>query len=103
MLEDLGHKVIEAHSAKQALEILDRGDNVDLIMTDHAMPGMTGTELALLAQQKRPRVPILLATGYADLPNGQKSDLPRLSKPYDQAQLQTQINRLLARECPRAS
>ena len=46
MLEDLGHKVIEVHSAKQALEILERGDEIDLIMTDHAMPGMTGTELA---------------------------------------------------------
>ena len=100
MLEDLGHKVIEVHSAKQALEILERGDVVDLIMTDHAMPGMTGTELAVIAQQKRPRLPVLLATGYADLPNGQKSDLPRLSKPYNQSQLQTEISRLLATEIP---
>ena len=100
MLEDLGHKVIEVHSAKQALEILERGDVVDLIMTDHAMPGMTGTELAVIAQQKRPRLPVLLATGYADLPNGQKSELPRLSKPYNQSQLQTEISRLLATKIP---
>lgn len=63
--------------------------------TTHPMPGMTGTELAVVAKKKCPRLPVLLTTGYADLPNGQNTDLPRLSKPYDQAQLQKEINRLL--------
>ena len=96
MLEDLGHTVISANSGKRALEILETGQAVDLLMTDHAMPGLTGTELAELARRKRPSLPVLLATGYADLPHGQKTNLPRLSKPYHQAQLQAEVSRLLA-------
>ena len=95
MLEDLGHKVIETHSPFAALEILEGGQLVDLIVTDHAMPGMTGVELAKIVQSKAPAMPILLATGYADLPAGQKINLPRLTKPYRQEQLQAEINRLL--------
>jgi CheY-like chemotaxis protein len=102
MLEDLGHTVIEANSAKRALEILDQGQPVDLIMTDQAMPGMTGTELAEIVQQKRPDLPVLLATGYADLPTGREPNLPRLSKPYLQSQLQEQVDRLLTRRGPAA-
>jgi signal transduction histidine kinase len=102
MLEDLGHTVIEANSGKQALEILEAGANIDLLITDHAMPGMTGTELATAAHQKRPSLPVLLTTGYADLPNGQKTDLPRLSKPYHQEQLRAEIDRLLSREAHRS-
>jgi CheY-like chemotaxis protein len=95
MLEDLGHTVITANSGKRALEILDTGQAVDLMMTDQAMPGMSGIQLAELARLKRPTMPVLLATGYADLPTGQKTSPPRLSKPYQQAQLRAQINRLL--------
>jgi CheY-like chemotaxis protein len=95
MLEDLGHTAIEANSAQRALEILEAGQAVDLMMTDQAMPGMTGIELAEIARGKRPNMPILLATGYADLPTAHKSNLPRLSKPYHQAQLQAEIDRLL--------
>jgi signal transduction histidine kinase/CheY-like chemotaxis protein len=98
MLEDLGHTAIEANSAKQALEIVETGQELDLMMTDQAMPGMTGTELAEIVRAKRPALPVLLATGYADLPAGQKSDLPRLSKPYHQSQLQSQIEKLLGRD-----
>jgi signal transduction histidine kinase/DNA-binding response OmpR family regulator len=98
MLEDLGHTVIEANSAKQALAVVDGGLALDLLMTDQAMPGMTGVELAEIVRSKRPNLPILLATGYADLPAGQKSNLPRLSKPYHQSQLQTEIERLLSQE-----
>jgi signal transduction histidine kinase len=95
MLEDLGHTVIEANSALRALEILDGGADVDLMMTDQAMPGMTGVQLAEIVRRKRPNMPILLATGYADLPPNQQSPLPKLSKPYHQAQLQSEIDRLL--------
>jgi len=97
MLEDLGHTVIEANSAREALEIIDAGRPLDLLMTDHAMPGMTGLQLAEIVRQKRPALPILLATGYAEMPEG-ALPLPRLSKPYQQAQLNEQINRLLAKD-----
>ena len=96
MLEDLGHTAIEANSAQRALEILEAGQAVDLMMTDQAMPGMTGIELAEIVRRKRPNMPVLLATGYADLPAAQKSNLRRLAKPYHQAQLQAEIDRLLA-------
>jgi len=95
MLEDIGHRVIEANSAKRALEILEAGQAVDLMVTDQAMPGMTGLELAKIVRGKRPHMPVLLATGYGDIPAGQGSSLPRLSKPYRQAQLQAEIERLL--------
>ncbi|WP_395020023.1 PAS domain-containing protein [Dongia sp.] len=95
MLEDLGHRAIEANSAAQALAILKDGQAVDLMLTDQAMPGMTGIELAEIAHRERPKMPILLATGYADLP-ASKIKLPRLSKPYLQSELQEEINRLLA-------
>jgi CheY-like chemotaxis protein len=98
MLEDLGHTAIEANSASQALAIVETEQALDLMMTDQAMPGMTGTELAKIVRDKRPELPVLLATGYADLPAGQKSDLPRLSKPYHQSQLQAEIEKLLGRE-----
>jgi CheY-like chemotaxis protein len=96
MLEDLGHTVIRASSGKRALELLEIESAVDVLMTDQAMPGMTGLELAKIARSKWPKLRVLLATGYADLPRHEKTDLPRLSKPYHQAQLQAEINRLLA-------
>jgi CheY-like chemotaxis protein/two-component sensor histidine kinase len=95
MLQDLGHTVLEANSPKKALEILETDRRIDLLLTDHAMPGMTGTELAAIARRRRPDLPILLATGYAELPSGQQTELPRLSKPFHQSELREQVNRLL--------
>ncbi|MBV8185328.1 MAG: response regulator, partial [Hyphomicrobiales bacterium] len=69
--------------------------SVDMMMTDQAMPGMTGMELAKLVRRKHPSMPVLLVTGYADLPASQRSVLPRLSKPYRQSQLRAEIERLL--------
>jgi PAS domain S-box-containing protein len=95
MVNDLGHTALEAYSGKQALEILSSGKRIDVLITDYAMPGMTGVELAEQARALWPDLPVLLATGYADLPSGTTTDLPRLSKPYQQAELETQISRLL--------
>jgi CheY-like chemotaxis protein len=96
MLEDLGHTVIGVNSAAQALEIINAGKRLDLVMTDQAMPGMTGIQLAEIVRQKRPGLPVLLATGYTDLPAGKLANVPRLSKPYEQAQLQAEIEKLLS-------
>jgi CheY-like chemotaxis protein len=97
MIEDLGHTVLEAYSGKEALEILQSGKQIDALVTDYAMPGMTGVELATKAREINPNLPILLATGYADLPSGTTTDLPRLSKPYQQTELANQIGKLLSR------
>jgi PAS domain S-box-containing protein len=82
MLEDLGHTVFEAYSGKEALEILQREDSIDLVVTDQAMPKMTGTELAKVIRNKWPDIPVLLATGYADMGPRDEIGLPKLSKPY---------------------
>jgi signal transduction histidine kinase/CheY-like chemotaxis protein len=95
MLEDLGHRVIGANSGLHALDILKSGEQVDLMMTDHVMPGMTGIELAAASRVVRPSLPILLATGYAELPEGAQLDLPRLAKPYHQDQLRDRLDQLL--------
>lgn len=87
MLEDLGHQVIESSSGKRALEILADVERVDLMITDYSMPKMNGMELAAAARELRPDLPILLATGYADLPSGPAIDLPRIDKPYHQERL----------------
>jgi signal transduction histidine kinase/DNA-binding response OmpR family regulator len=95
MLEDLGHRVIGANSGLHALDIIKSEQPIDLMMTDHVMPGMTGIELAAASREVRPSLPILLATGYADLPEGAQLDLPRLAKPYHQDQLRDRLDQLL--------
>ncbi len=66
MLRDLGYGVFEAGSGGAALELLDRNTHVSLVMLDFAMPGMNGAELAREVRARRPELPILFATGYAD-------------------------------------
>jgi signal transduction histidine kinase len=95
LLEDLGHEVIKASSGEAALDVLQSDKHIDLMITDYAMPGMTGVQLAETARKLRPGLPILLATGYADLPARAKLELPRLSKPYQQRQLAERIKALV--------
>jgi PAS domain S-box-containing protein len=94
MLEDLGHTVFEAYSGKEALEILRREDSVDLIVTDQAMPKMTGTELAKVVKNEWPDIPVLLATGYADRLPRDDIGLPKLTKPFMQRDLAEAIVRM---------
>lgn len=96
MLEDLGHEVVEASSGKQALEILAAERTFDLLVTDFSMPGMNGAELSRRARELIPGLPILIATGYADLPEGTDLEITRLGKPYTQDQLATEISKVLA-------
>jgi len=87
MLEDLGHRVLEASSGSQALALLEAGPLPDVVITDHAMPHMTGAELADRIACSYPGLKVILATGYAELPQGVKVSVPRLSKPFTQRQL----------------
>ncbi|SEI17288.1 PAS domain S-box-containing protein [Rhizobium tibeticum] len=91
MIEDLGHAAVEAQSAEEALKLLSEENDFDLVVTDHAMPKMTGAELAALLRASHPHLPVILATGYADLPNASDRDLVRLPKPFSQAQLNSSI------------
>ncbi len=92
MIEDLGHATTPAQSAEEALKILSENCNFDLVITDHAMPKTTGSQLAGMIEQKWPGLPVVLATGYADLPQGADRTVARLPKPYSQAQLVVAIS-----------
>ena len=87
MLEDLGHTVLVAYSGEQALEKFERTPTIDLVITDQAMPKMTGIELAKKIKGRRPDMPIILATGYAELPPSMDAAMARLSKPFRQEAL----------------
>lgn len=98
MLEDLGHAVIEASSGREALELLEANPGVQVVITDQAMPGMTGAELAERIRELRPGLPIILATGGigpGQSPAEMRVQLPRLSKPFRQSDLALALARAL--------
>lgn len=86
MLSELGYRVVEVASAEAALRALDGGLRVDLVVTDHLMPGMTGVDLAYAIRERRPGMPVLLVSGFAES-EGVAPDLPRLTKPFRQSDL----------------
>ena len=95
MLEDFGHDVIDADSGASALDILQDGRSIDLLITDYSMPKMNGAQLAMAARKLRPDLPILLVSGYAELPQGTDLKLPRLGKPYQPEQLAAEITKVM--------
>jgi PAS domain S-box-containing protein len=82
MLLDLGHSVTEAQSGGHALKLLESDVPFDVVVTDYAMPGMNGFELAQRIKSSYPQLPIVLATGYAELPADRSIEFGHLSKPY---------------------
>ena len=94
MLEDLGHSVFEAYSGKEALEILRQQDSIDLVITDQAMPQISGTQLAKIIRQEWPTIAIVLATGYADRVPGEDIGLPKITKPYLQRDLANAVEQV---------
>jgi PAS domain S-box-containing protein len=87
LLEELGHTVHSASSGMRALEILRLEESIDLLITDQVMPGMTGAELVGKIRAEKPEFPVILATGYAELPAGEAEGIPRLAKPFRQQDL----------------
>jgi signal transduction histidine kinase len=94
LLEDLGHEASWVANGQDALDVLQSDVRVDLLITDHAMPGMTGSHLAEEALKLRPNLPIVLATGFADVPGEFVQGLPRLEKPYGPAELARLLEKL---------
>jgi CheY-like chemotaxis protein len=86
MLEDMGHTVVEAGSGDEALEALHR-EAFDLVVTDQVMPKMTGVELMQTIEQQWPHLPVILATGFAELPQSAQIKAPMLNKPFTEAEL----------------
>ncbi|MFH5925852.1 PAS domain-containing protein [Roseomonas xinghualingensis] len=91
LVADLDHLAWVAGSAAAALEMLRAGQLPDLVLTDHAMPGMTGAELAARIAASHPGLPVILASGYADMAAGEAPDVPRLDKPFGREALAAAI------------
>jgi len=95
-LEGMGCQVSDAVNGEQALGLLDPGAGFDLLLTDIALgPGMRGTELAALAQQRQPGLPVLLMSGFTpeflDTGNDALANWPLLRKPFKRAELERAI------------
>jgi CheY-like chemotaxis protein/two-component sensor histidine kinase len=93
MLAELGYDVIEAACAEDALRLLDGPAAVDILVTDHMMPGMTGVDLARVVRGRRPSTHVLIVSGYAEV-EGLAPELPRLAKPFRQTDLAESLARL---------
>jgi CheY-like chemotaxis protein len=100
MLNDLGFRVITASDANGAMEIVRRGEPIDLIFTDVVMPGgKTGVELAVEARELRPGIKVLLTSGYPGEAlarhHSERMEWPMIAKPYRQPELAAHLQRLL--------
>ena len=89
-LEELGHTVIDAATADEALRVLDDRDDFDVLLTDVGLPGMNGRDLAVEARRRLPSLRIVIATGRSSPATGGMSalaDAVHLNKPYHVEQL----------------
>jgi signal transduction histidine kinase len=92
ILDDLGYSVVEAGSGGAALEVLDSEERIDLMLLDFAMPGMNGAEVAREVRARRPDVPILFVTGYADTTSlADTGEDVIVRKPYVQHELAAKL------------
>lgn len=100
MLEELGHRVVEAQGGHDALALLDVADRpCDLLVTDYAMPRLSGVELLREARSRRSNLPVLIITGYADLDviSERPADVKVLSKPFSLEALSCAIASVVSR------
>jgi PAS domain S-box-containing protein len=98
LLEDLGHEVIDADSAATALEVFQSRGDIDLLLTDQAMPNMTGVELITALDEVRQGVPAIIASGYGEGVEIPGRSVVRLSKPFNQLKLAEAIAEVIKAE-----
>jgi len=103
MLMDLGHSVLEAHSGAHALQLLEADAAFDVVITDYAMPGMNGLDLAARIKELRREIPVILATGYAEMATEVLPGFPQLGKPYSQEQLRQILKEVVKAKPPEHS
>ncbi len=89
MLEELGCKVVSAHSGTDALDRLRQNQDISILITDINMPGMDGHELAELARRRRPELKILQLSGREPRRDG----LPMIRKPFSFEELASTMRR----------
>jgi signal transduction histidine kinase len=96
MLRDLGYEVVEAGSGGAALDLLAREPRISLSVLDYAMPGMSGAEVATEVHKRRPGLPVVFITGYADLTALKEVGEDRIvQKPFREADLADKVGRSL--------
>jgi CheY-like chemotaxis protein len=94
LLEQLGYSVRWVSDAEAALQELDR-DGIDVVFSDIVMPGrIDGLGLARAIKQRRPGLPILLATGYSEAAQSAPADFVILRKPYRLHELSRALSEL---------
>lgn len=100
-VRSLGYRVLVAGDAREAMTLIDDGENIDLLFTDVMIPGpVNGRQLAIEAVGRRPLLKVLYTTGYANsalVPEGRlEAGLLLLAKPYRKAALAKMIRAALA-------
>ena len=95
MLAEAGYTVTQAASGHEALRLLEEGLAVAALVTDFAMPGMSGLQLAREALALRPDLQVLMITGYANVTEEEAGGLRRLAKPFRQADIAAAVGDLL--------
>jgi CheY-like chemotaxis protein len=104
MLTFDGHDVVTANDAKEALEVFEKG-SFDLVITDFAMPGMKGDELAAAIKSRSPEQPVVMITAYAEMLQSSGKRLPGVdflvSKPFLLEHLREAIATVLPNDHPR--
>jgi CheY-like chemotaxis protein len=92
MVSELGHAVFEAANGEEALDILNRNPDIDVLLTDLGLPGMRGDVLVRKVRSLRPGIAVIVASGYATQPGSDEEPLPPdthyLPKPFDLSQMQ---------------
>ena len=97
LLKEIGHSVIRASSAEEAIGLLHPG-RFDVVFTDVVMPGMSGLDLAERLREQQPELPVILTTGYSDrISSSGSGGLPVVNKPYNLPTLEEAVDRALSR------
>ena len=96
MLADIGYTIVEASSGAEALRMVREGTTCDAVVSDYLMPGMNGVDLIRHLRELAPGLPAMLISGYSTIAEGSGSELPRLAKPFRQADLARNVAQLLA-------
>jgi CheY-like chemotaxis protein len=100
MLSNLGYAVVQADGGRTAVERLEQGAAVDLVLADFAMPGMNGGELARAVSSRYPKLPVVFITGYAELGELGMGSSTIIQKPFREEQLVRKLSMVLKESNP---
>jgi DNA-binding NtrC family response regulator len=102
LVEQLGYRTLRAENATEALNMLQQGEKIDLVLSDVVMPGgMNGIALAQEIGNHYPSIPVLLTSGYSDVVQTAESQFAILRKPFQLGALEKSIREALERAAAR--